>query len=157
MFNALRSGSKLALAAIIWCGGPAMAGPADNALTPAQCAAVAEQDRQLNAAIAAHDAAKAAALYADQFQLTAGTGKRKTKTDMLADIARTDLALEVNETTEVDVRCLGTTAVLTAVLRQKGTLGGKAFDMRLLVTDTWVQQGKSWQLLAGHASPAGPA
>lgn len=116
--------------------------------------AVARRDRELNALIAGHDAAAAKAYYDDQFVLTTSSGKSKSKDDLLAEIARPDLVLEVNETTDVAVRVRKDTAVLTGVLHQRGRLGDAVFDVRLLVTDTWVMVDGQWVILAGHASRA---
>jgi ketosteroid isomerase-like protein len=114
--------------------------------------AVAIRDRELNALIVGHDAASARAYYDDAFVLTTSSGKMKSKHDLLAEIAAPALVLEVNETTDVVVRVRDDTAVLTGVLRQRGTYDGKAFDVRLRVTDTWVRTGGEWRIVAGHAS-----
>ena len=71
---------------------------------------------------------------------------------MLADISTPDLTLELNETTQVTVRVVENTAVLTGILQQKGTFKGNAFDVKLYVTDTWVKVNSKWILLAGHAT-----
>ena len=114
--------------------------------------AVARRDRELNALIVAHDAAAAASYYAPAFVLTTSAGKSKSKDDLLAEIARPGLVLEVNETSQVEVRVFADTAVLTGVLHQRGTIDGTAFDAQLRVTDTWVRAGGQWTILAGHAS-----
>jgi hypothetical protein len=124
-----------------------------TAMTPvSEADLVRIRDHELNALIVAHDAAKAQAYYDDQFVLTTSSGKAKTKADLLAEIARPGLVLEVNETSDVAVRVRDRTAVLTGLLHQRGTLDGTAFDVRLRVTDTWVNTGTDWTLLAGHAS-----
>ena len=115
--------------------------------------AVAERDRALNAAILAHDVARAAPFYAEDFVLTTSSGKVKHKSDLVAEVGSDALTLEVNETRDVVVRVLDKTAVLTAVLRQRGAYRGRAFDVELDVTDTGVLAGGAWRLLAGHASP----
>jgi hypothetical protein len=117
---------------------------------------VASRDRELNALIVAHDAEGARAYYDDQFVLTTSSGKAKSKADLLAEIARPGLVLEVNETSDHEVRIVDQTAVLTGVLHQKGTIDGKAFDVRLRVTDTWVRVDGEWRILAGHASVIAP-
>jgi len=113
---------------------------------------VAQADAQLNESIRHNDPAEAAALYADEFVLTTSSGKAKIKSDMLGEIASPDLKLEVNETENVKVRVLNSTAVLTGKLHQKGSYKGQAFDLFVLVTDTWVKTETGWKLLAGHAT-----
>lgn len=114
--------------------------------------AVVETDKQLNLLIQQHDVQQAERLYADEFILTTSSGKVKLKKDMLVEIASPDLVLEINETTNVTVRILDNTAVLTGILHQKGKYKEKLFDAKLNVTDTWVKTTEGWQLLAGHAT-----
>jgi hypothetical protein len=113
---------------------------------------VIARDKELNQLISLHRVKEAALIYADDFVLTTSSGKSKSKQDMLADINSHDLTLEVNETTEVKVRVIDNTAVLTGILQQKGTFKGNAFDVKLYVTDTWVKVNSNWILLAGHAT-----
>ncbi len=113
---------------------------------------VIEMDRQLNQLISSHNTKAAASFYADDFILTTSSGKTKSKQDMLAEISSTEVTMEINETSGVKVRVIGNTAVLTGTLHQKGVYKGNAFDVRLLVTDTWVKVKTGWKLLAGHAT-----
>ncbi len=114
--------------------------------------AVIARDQELNQLIISHRSKEAANIYADDFILTTSSGKVKLKQDMLADISTPDLVLEINETTQVKVRVVENTAVLTGILQQKGTYKGNAFDVKLYVTDTWVKVNSNWILLAGHAT-----
>src|SRR5262245_58306963 len=109
-------------------------------------------DEALNQAIIKHDAAQAATIYTDDFLLTTSSGKTKTKAAILEEIKLPDLVLEINKTSDVNVRVHGDTAVLTGTLQQKGSVKGTAFDVKLLVTDTWIRVGGKWMLLAGHAT-----
>lgn len=113
---------------------------------------VIAQDKELNQFISQHRVKDAALIYADDFVLTTSSGKAKLKQDMLADISSPDVMLEINETTQVKVRVIENTAVLTGILQQKGTYKGNAFDVKLYVTDTWVKVKSGWILLAGHAT-----
>jgi ketosteroid isomerase-like protein len=120
--------------------------------TAAMALSVQRRDRQLNQMIIARDTERAAAFYADQFVLTTGSGKKKSKADLLREIGSPQLLLEVNETSEVEVRVDGETAILSGLLHQSGSYQGKSFDSRLRVTDTWIQRDGQWQIIAGHAS-----
>ena len=115
---------------------------------------VAQRDRELNALIVAHDAQAARAYYDDGFLLTTSSGKARSKSDLLGEIARPGLVLDTNETSGVAVRVRGAAAVRTGILHQRGAIDGKAFDVRLHVTDTWVRHHGAWVILAGHASVA---
>lgn len=117
---------------------------------------VKDVDAKLNKLIIEHAAEKAAELYLDDFILTTSSGAVKLKQDMLKEISLPDLVLEINETSNVVVRNVDATAVLTGVLHQKGSYKGKAFDVKLLVTDTWVKTSQGWKILAGHASIVTP-
>lgn len=115
---------------------------------------IIEVDKRLNRAILAHDVASAAPLYDDDFLLTVSGGGFKRKSHMLADIGNAAVVLSVCETTNIEVRIRGGTAVLTGTLLQAGTVNGRALDVKLHVTDTWVNIDGQWLLLAGHASLA---
>lgn len=123
-----------------------------HSATAGDAQAVAQRDRALNTLISHHDAVAARDFYDDQFVLTTSSGKMKNKDALLAEIMAAGLSFEANETSEVVVRVHGDTALLTAILHQKGVFNGKSFDSRLRVTDTWVREGNTWQLLGGHAS-----
>jgi ketosteroid isomerase-like protein len=132
----------------------APAAPAQDRIHETQ---IVQADAQLNESIKQHEAAKAAAFYAEDFVLTTSSGKQKVKSDMLGEIGSPDLHLEINETDSVSVRVLSSTAVLTGRLHQKGTYKGQAFDVFVLVTDTWVKTETGWKLLAGHATLLPPS
>jgi hypothetical protein len=125
---------------------------ATAAAEPTAATEVRRRDRELNALIAAHAVRRAEPFYADAFVLTTSSGRSKRKPELLAEIGSDALTLEINETRDVAVRVLDHTAVLTGMLHQRGSYGGKAFDVELRVTDTWVFAGGEWRLLAGHAS-----
>jgi hypothetical protein len=113
---------------------------------------VKQADDTLNQLILMHRSSEAEKYYADDFILTTSSGKVKLKTDMVNEIGLTELSMEINQTDNVNVRILNTTAVLTGTLHQKGTYKGKSFDVFILVTDTWVKTDDGWRILAGHAS-----
>jgi hypothetical protein len=113
---------------------------------------VIHADQLLNRYIMEHNVQAAADLYANDFVLTTSSGTVKKKQDMLNEIGLPDLQFEINETTNVQIRLIENTAVLTGTLLQKGVYKEKPFDNKLLVTDTWVFVNGSWKLLAGHAT-----
>jgi ketosteroid isomerase-like protein len=114
---------------------------------------VKKADIELNQLILNKDTKQAARFYADDFVLTTSSGTVKYKQYMLDEIVSPDLKLEVNETSNAEVRIVGSTAVLTGTLHQRGIYKGKAFDAWFLVTDTWVKTRDGWKILSGHASP----
>ena len=115
--------------------------------------AVTSLDAQLNNLIKTHAVGQADSYYAPDFVLTTSSGARKTKADMIREIGTAGVVINVNETRDVQVRVRGDTAVLTAILRQQGSLNGTDFDVELWVTDTWVRGGEhGWRLFAGQAT-----
>jgi ketosteroid isomerase-like protein len=118
---------------------------------------IRELDKQLLAAFTTRDAATVDRLLTDDFVLITSSARVTTKKDVLEQTLSTDVMLDVNDSTETSVRVHGATAVLTGVLHQKGTIGGKPYDARLRYTDTWIKDGGAWRQVSGHASrfPAG--
>ena len=114
---------------------------------------VKQADIELNQLILKKDVKQAAQFYAEDFILTTSSGVVKYKQNMLDDIASKELDLEINETSNVEIRLVGSTAVLTGTLHQRGVYKQKRFDLWLLVTDTWVHTSGGWKILSGHASP----
>src|SRR5688572_27296844 len=82
---------------------------------------IKKADIELNQLILAKNSKRAAAYYATDFILTTSTGNIKYKQDMVNEIASPQLSLVVNETSNVEVRTEGSTAVLTGILHQKGS------------------------------------
>jgi hypothetical protein len=112
---------------------------------------VMEADRKLNQLILQNKANEAEVFYLEDFILITAAGRMVTKKEILAEVASPELKFEINETYDVKVRVHENTAVLTAILHQKGSYLGKAFDAKLWVTDTWIKTGKGWKLLSGQA------
>ena len=50
------------------------------------------------------------------------------------------------------MRVHGDTAVVTALLRLKGTSDGKPFDRRVWFSDTYVRTAAGWKYVFGQAS-----
>jgi len=115
---------------------------------------VIQMDKKLNKLIMENNSAEAARYYTDDFLLVTSGGSGKSKKDVVAEIGSPELKIQTNETLKVKVRIHENTAVLTGVLIQKGSYKGKEFDVKLLVTDTWIKTESGWKLLSGHASKA---
>jgi hypothetical protein len=109
-------------------------------------------ERDLNRAIAQRDERRVGELLADDWMLVTGSGKVKSKTELLAELARPDLEFQDNETRDVLVRIWGDTAVLSGVLHQRYRLAGELRDVTLRYTDTWTRVGDGWRQVSGHAS-----
>jgi ketosteroid isomerase-like protein len=63
-----------------------------------------------------------------------------------------DYEIQDEEPGTQTVRVIGDTAVVTALLRLKGTQDGAAFDRRLWFSDTYVRTPEGWKYFFGQAS-----
>ena len=133
----------------------ALAAPAD----PSAVKAVAALDTQYQAAVKAHDVRTMDRILADDFVLVTGRGRAQTKADLLAEARDTTEVFEHQEDTNQTVRVWGDTAVVTALLWEKGTNKGAPFDYHLWFSDTYVRTPGGWRYVFGQASlplPASP-
>ena len=120
-------------------------------------AMVAALDTKYQAAVKANDWAGMAAILADDFVLVTGMGKVYTKADLLDGAKRKTITWEHQEDTEQIVRVWGNTAVVTALLWEKGVDGnGRQIDKRLWFSDTYVRTPTGWKYVFGQASIALP-
>jgi ketosteroid isomerase-like protein len=118
---------------------------------------VAALDTEYQAAVQRNDTATMDRILADDFVLVTGNGKTYTKADLLKDAASKRVTYERQEDTNQTVRVWGDTAVVTALLWEKGTVGGKAFDYKLWFSDTYVRTPAGWRYVFGQASLPLPA
>jgi ketosteroid isomerase-like protein len=86
--------------------------------------------------------------------LVFGDGRVNTKADHLAAARERSIAWEIQdeEPGTQTVRVLGDTAVVTALLRVKGTQGEVSFDRRVWFSDTYVRTPDGWKYFFGQAS-----
>jgi len=120
---------------------------------------VAALDTEYQAAVAKNDAATMDRILADDFVLVTGRGKVLTKADLLAEARSGRFVYERQEDSSQKVRVWGDTAVVTALLWEKGTKDGKPFEHKLWFSDTYVRTPSGWRYVFGQASiplPPGP-
>ena len=120
--------------------------------------AVAALDTEFQAAVKHHDAATIDRIQHPDMVLVFGDGRIFTKADHLAAARakRIDYAIQDEEPDTQTVRVLGDTAVVTALLRVKGTNDGVAFDRLVWFSDTYVRTPDGWRYFFGQASLALP-
>jgi ketosteroid isomerase-like protein len=109
-------------------------------------------ERELNRAIAQRDTKRVDEILTDDWVLVTGTGRMKTKQDVLNEIVLPDLEFLDNDSRDVMVRVWGDTAVITGTLHQRYRLRGQQQEVTLRYTDTWTRAGDSWRQVSGHAS-----
>jgi len=115
-------------------------------------ASLAALDTEYQAAVKANDAATMDRTLADDFILVTGRGTVFTKDDLLTSARNKEAIYEHQEDTQQTVRLWGDTAVVTALLWQKGTNNGKPFDDKLWFSDTYVRTPTGWRYAFGQAS-----
>lgn len=113
---------------------------------------ITDLDAAYQRAVATADTATIDRLLLDDFVLITSGGRVRSKRDVLLEIAGAGASIERNVSHDVRVRVHGDTAVVTAVLEQKGAQAGRPFDVTLRYTDTWVRGPQGWRQLSGHAS-----
>ena len=123
-----------------------------RASRPDDAPAVAALDTRYQAAVKANDWKGMDTILADDFILVTGTGKVFTKADLLAEARSGSTTFEHQEDSLQTVRLWGNTAVVTALLWEKGTSGAKTFDKRLWFSDTYVRTPTGWRYVFGQAS-----
>jgi ketosteroid isomerase-like protein len=119
-------------------------------------AMVASLDTRYQAAVKANDVAGMDAILADDFILVVGTGKVFNKKDLLDGARNKEVIWEHQEDTLQTVRLWGNTAVVTALLWEKGVASGRTIDKRLWFSDTYVRTAGGWRYVFGQASIALP-
>jgi ketosteroid isomerase-like protein len=121
---------------------------ADDAVT------VSKLDIAYQAAVKRNDADAMASILDKDFVLALGNGTMFTRAQLL-DSARTKLAIYEKQDempgTQV-VHVYGNTAVVTALLRLKGTRAGAPFERKLWFSDTYVRCADGWHYAFGQAS-----
>jgi ketosteroid isomerase-like protein len=115
-------------------------------------ATVAALDTKYQAAVEANDAAGMDSILADDFVLVTGRGKVFTKADLLDEARSKRTKYEYQRDSSQKVRVWGNTAVVTALLLEKGTDSGKPFEKRLWFSDTYVRTPRGWRYVFGQAS-----
>jgi ketosteroid isomerase-like protein len=95
-------------------------------------------------------------LLTDDYVLITSSSKLVSKEQVLAELVDPKEILEVNDSSEIQVRRHGDTAVITALLHQRGSSAGEPFDAWVRYTDTWVLEGGRWRYMSAHASRMPP-
>jgi ketosteroid isomerase-like protein len=113
---------------------------------------IAALDTEYQAAVEKNDAATMDRILADDFVLVTGKGKTFTKSDLLEEARNGRVNYELQRDEEQSVRVWGDTAVITALLRAKGTEAGEPFDYKLWFSDTYVRTPAGWLYVFGQAS-----
>ena len=86
---------------------------------------------------------------ADFTGVSSMTGKLSNKAEDIADLMNDKGTLDLTETTDMDIRIDGSTAIVTGIYRTKGKDDkGVAYDRKSRFTDTWIRRDGRWQAWA---------
>lgn len=119
-------------------------GNAGNALDDYGTIWYMEQD--WNDAILKKDKAWFEKNYASDFTSISSTDARLlNRAQAIADDTDPKVTIEIAETTGMNIRVDGNTAIVTGVFRLKGRDDKAAFDRRIRYTDTWIKRDGRWQ------------
>ena len=113
---------------------------------------VAALDTRYQEAVKNNDVATMDRILADDFVLVTGNGAVYTKSDILKEASEKTVIYERQEDSQQTVRVWGDTAVITALLWEKGTNAGKPFDYKVWFSDTYVRTPRGWRYVFGQSS-----
>jgi ketosteroid isomerase-like protein len=119
-------------------------------------ATVAALDEHYQAAVKANSVAGMDSILAPDFMLVTGKGATYTKKALIESASTREVTYEHQEDTRRTVRVYGNTAVVTALLWEKGTQKNGAFDKKLWFSDVYVRTPRGWKYVFGQASMALP-
>lgn len=115
-------------------------------------AMIAALDTEYQAAVKINDAVTMDRILTEDFILVTGHGKVYNKTDLLNAAKNKDAIYEYQDDSQQTVRVWGDTAVITALLYQKGTYKGEPFEDYLWFSDMYVRTPQGWKYAFGQAS-----
>ncbi len=115
---------------------------------------VGELDVEFQAAVKRNDAETMARILHENMILVLGNGGVSTREEQLQAARNKLIVYEIQdeESGTQTVRVQGDTAVVTALLRIKGTRQGVGFERRLWFSDTYVRTPSGWKYFFGQAS-----
>lgn len=113
---------------------------------------IEELDIRYQLAVKNNDVKTMGDILADDFVLVTGRGKVYTKRDLLDDARRQTTVYEHQGDRHRTVRVWGDTAVITALLWEKGATDGKAFAKKLWFSDVYILTPAGWKYVFAQSS-----
>jgi ketosteroid isomerase-like protein len=86
------------------------------------------------------------------FTQTSSRGEVTDFAQNVAEVATRSPRYDVFRNHDQKIRLYGDTAIILGITTVKGTSDGKAFEGDFQYTDTWIERGGQWQIVASHAS-----
>lgn len=123
-----------------------------GALLPDNKKVLAELDAEYQLAVQKNDAETMNRILHEDFALVLGDGRSVGREHLLKLARDKTIVWEKQESSDRTVRVWGDTAVVTALLHEKGVRGGKTIEQKLWFSDTYVRTAKGWRYVFGQAS-----
>jgi uncharacterized protein DUF4440 len=99
------------------------------------------------------DAAFVEASLDERYTLTNSRALVSHREDDLREVRAADPKYTVFRTHDMQARIYGDTGVVIGIVSLKGTSGGKAFDVDMRFTDTFVRRDGAWKMVAAQVTP----
>jgi len=128
------------------------ASDAATAAASADVDALIATDKRMQRAFIDRDVATLDRIITDDYLLVASSGAERGKPAILAEVASPDVVYEVNQSSDWEVRVHGDTAIVVALLHQKGVDHGEPFDYSVRFSDTYVRENGAWRNIHAHAT-----
>lgn len=111
-------------------------------------------DKKMQRAFVDRDIAALEQIFTDDYRLVLASGAERSKQEVLADVRNPANRWEINETSQWQVKVYRDTAIVVAILHQKGVNDGQAFDSNVKFSDTYIRENGKWRNIHAHASKA---
>jgi hypothetical protein len=89
---------------------------------------------------------------AEDYVLITPTGGVKSKRDIVRELSAPGMRMDPFDTSEVQLRMYGDSAVVTGRMKQKFVMGGARYTNDVRYTDVYVKRKGRWLLVSAHAS-----
>jgi ketosteroid isomerase-like protein len=91
-------------------------------------------------------------LLAEDFVITVEDGATYSKPGYITHSADPSVHIDVAELSDLKVHMRGNTAVVTGAYHEKGRQDGKAYEYNDRLTDVWLKNEGTWQVISSHYS-----
>ena len=91
-------------------------------------------------------------LLAEDFIITVEDGNTYSKQGYITHTADSSVKVEVAELSDLRIRVRGNLAVVTGAYHERGTSNKKPYEYHDRLTDVWVKNGSTWEVISSHYS-----
>ena len=109
-------------------------------------------DKELTVATWTGDEMWFAENLSDDYVLITPNGAVKSKADVIRELSTAGVKMDPFDTSDVQLRLYGDTAIVTGRIRQRFTLGQSRYANDVRYTDVYVKKKGRWLLVSAHAS-----